>query len=186
MMDPANPCQHGRGVRGSRHRRGPRARPAADLQRTGELQRRRFAIRGGRLRRTAASRRREDRRGVRGPRGSRARRAGGLGRLLPGRSRRWPASGSTGSSCSRTPPTPTAVPGLRPGAPNLGGADRVPARTATRSSSPTTTDRRSSYDTDPDAWIAHACAVAGRNLTADEWRDAFGDRSYRKTCPGAD
>jgi predicted ATP-grasp superfamily ATP-dependent carboligase len=39
------------------------------------------------------------------------------------------------------------------------------------------------YDTDPRAWEQHACAVAGRNLTADEWRDAFGDRPYRETCP---
>jgi WD40 repeat protein len=41
-----------------------------------------------------------------------------------------------------------------------------------------------SYDTDPSAWISHACAVAGRNLTHSEWRTAFGDRAYRKTCPG--
>jgi WD40 repeat protein len=39
--------------------------------------------------------------------------------------------------------------------------------------------------TDPDVWIEHACRVAGRNLTADEWRDAFGDRPYRQTCPAA-
>jgi hypothetical protein len=41
------------------------------------------------------------------------------------------------------------------------------------------------YETDPGAWIEHACAVAGRNLTEDEWRDAFGDRPYRETCPAA-
>jgi WD40 repeat protein/DNA-binding SARP family transcriptional activator/energy-coupling factor transporter ATP-binding protein EcfA2 len=41
-----------------------------------------------------------------------------------------------------------------------------------------------SFDTDPDAWVRHACTVAGRNLTSDEWRDAFGDRPYRETCPG--
>jgi WD40 repeat protein/DNA-binding SARP family transcriptional activator len=40
-----------------------------------------------------------------------------------------------------------------------------------------------SFDTDPDAWVRHACTVAGRNLTTDEWRDAFGDRPYRETCP---
>ncbi len=39
------------------------------------------------------------------------------------------------------------------------------------------------FDTDPAAWEAHACAVAGRNLTEREWRDAFGDRPYRETCP---
>jgi WD40 repeat protein len=39
------------------------------------------------------------------------------------------------------------------------------------------------YETDPRAWVAHACRVAGRNLTADEWRDAFGDEPRRETCP---
>jgi WD40 repeat protein len=40
-----------------------------------------------------------------------------------------------------------------------------------------------SFDTDPDAWTAHACAVAGRNLTPTEWADALGTRPYRETCP---
>jgi WD40 repeat protein len=40
-----------------------------------------------------------------------------------------------------------------------------------------------SFDTDPTAWERHACTVAGRNLTQDEWHDAFGDRPYRQTCP---
>jgi WD40 repeat protein/DNA-binding SARP family transcriptional activator len=39
------------------------------------------------------------------------------------------------------------------------------------------------WDTRLQPWVDHACAVAGRNLTQDEWRDAFGDRSYRRTCP---
>jgi hypothetical protein len=38
------------------------------------------------------------------------------------------------------------------------------------------------FDTDPATWIAHACAVAGRNLNEDEWRDAFGDEPRRPTC----
>jgi hypothetical protein len=38
-------------------------------------------------------------------------------------------------------------------------------------------------ETTPNAWIDHACRVASRNLTADEWRDVFGDRPYRQTCP---
>ena len=38
------------------------------------------------------------------------------------------------------------------------------------------------FDTDPDTWIAHACAVAGRDLTADEWLDAFGGEEQRPTC----
>jgi WD40 repeat protein len=39
------------------------------------------------------------------------------------------------------------------------------------------------WDTRPQPWIDHACEVAGRNLTQDEWRDAFGDRPYHRTCP---
>jgi DNA-binding SARP family transcriptional activator/WD40 repeat protein len=38
------------------------------------------------------------------------------------------------------------------------------------------------WDNRIDHWIEHACSVAGRNLTADEWRDAFADRPYRETC----
>jgi WD40 repeat protein len=40
-----------------------------------------------------------------------------------------------------------------------------------------------SFDTDPTEWERHACEVAGRNLSIDEWHDAFGDRPYRQTCP---
>ncbi|HET6833875.1 MAG TPA: BTAD domain-containing putative transcriptional regulator [Acidimicrobiales bacterium] len=40
-----------------------------------------------------------------------------------------------------------------------------------------------SFETDPNAWEAHACEVAGRNLTQDEWNDAFADRAYERTCP---
>jgi WD40 repeat protein len=39
-----------------------------------------------------------------------------------------------------------------------------------------------SLETDPAAWEAHACAVAGRNFTDDEWSAAFPDREYRETC----
>jgi WD40 repeat protein len=39
------------------------------------------------------------------------------------------------------------------------------------------------WDTRPQRWVDHACEVAGRNLTQDEWRDAFGDRPYHRTCP---
>ncbi|MEU4295300.1 hypothetical protein AB0E63_44370 [Kribbella sp. NPDC026596] len=39
------------------------------------------------------------------------------------------------------------------------------------------------WDTRIDRTIAHACAMAGRNLSADEWSQAFGDRPYEKTCP---
>lgn len=38
------------------------------------------------------------------------------------------------------------------------------------------------WDTRIEHTIAHACAMAGRNLTADEWSQAFGSRPYEKTC----
>jgi WD40 repeat protein len=38
------------------------------------------------------------------------------------------------------------------------------------------------WDTRLDHTIAYACAMAGRNLTTEEWTQAFGDRPYEKTC----
>jgi WD40 repeat protein len=35
---------------------------------------------------------------------------------------------------------------------------------------------------DPIAWIATACALAGRELTAEEWRTFFGDEPLRPIC----
>jgi len=40
----------------------------------------------------------------------------------------------------------------------------------------------STWDTRPETWVEFACAVAGRNFTEDEWREAFGSRPYRETC----
>ena len=40
-------------------------------------------------------------------------------------------------------------------------------------------------DLDPRSWERHACVVAGRELTAQEWRDAFGDRPYETICSSA-
>ena len=39
------------------------------------------------------------------------------------------------------------------------------------------------WDTRLETWVERACAIAGRNLTTQEWRHAFGDRPYRHTCP---
>lgn len=39
------------------------------------------------------------------------------------------------------------------------------------------------FDTRVAGWIAFACRVAGRNLTAEEWAATFGDEGYRETCP---
>jgi WD40 repeat protein len=38
------------------------------------------------------------------------------------------------------------------------------------------------WDPRPDAWEAHACTVAGRNLTRAEWDELFPGESYRTTC----
>ncbi len=55
-----------------------------------------------------------------------------------------------------------------------GGTD---VEVATRSGSVHRLDARFS------TWIGVACSVAGRNLTADEWRAVFADRPYHTTCP---
>jgi WD40 repeat protein len=39
------------------------------------------------------------------------------------------------------------------------------------------------WDTRIGQALAHACAMAGRNLTQVEWTQAFGNRPYEKTCP---
>ena len=39
------------------------------------------------------------------------------------------------------------------------------------------------WDPRPDTWEAHACRVAGRNLTRSEWADLFPGERYRRTCP---
>jgi WD40 repeat protein len=41
----------------------------------------------------------------------------------------------------------------------------------------------STWDTRPDRWAEHACAIAGRNLTLEEWRDVLPARPYGATCP---
>jgi DNA-binding SARP family transcriptional activator/WD40 repeat protein len=38
------------------------------------------------------------------------------------------------------------------------------------------------YPLDPDTWMARACAVVGRDLTAQEWARYVPDRPYRATC----
>ncbi|MFC5268525.1 WD40 repeat domain-containing protein [Kribbella qitaiheensis] len=39
------------------------------------------------------------------------------------------------------------------------------------------------WDTRIDHTLAYACRMVGRNFTAEEWKDAFGDHPYKKTCP---
>ena len=43
-------------------------------------------------------------------------------------------------------------------------------------------DRAVRLDTTVDAWKRHACAVAGRELTEDEWDDVLPDRTYTPVC----
>ena len=38
------------------------------------------------------------------------------------------------------------------------------------------------WDVNPASWRDRACAVAGRNLTKDEWDKFLPDRAYRRTC----
>ena len=40
------------------------------------------------------------------------------------------------------------------------------------------------YSLDPARWLAYACRVAGRDLSADEWASYLGDLPYRRTCEG--
>ena len=39
------------------------------------------------------------------------------------------------------------------------------------------------WDIRAEAWEAHACRVAGRNLTKTEWAELLPDLPYRSTCP---
>jgi hypothetical protein len=39
------------------------------------------------------------------------------------------------------------------------------------------------WDTRVEEWIKFACQVAGRNLTPDEWTEAFGSEPFHRTCP---
>jgi hypothetical protein len=40
------------------------------------------------------------------------------------------------------------------------------------------------WDIRPSDWRARACAVAGRNLTRDEWARFLPERPYGTVCPG--
>jgi hypothetical protein len=39
------------------------------------------------------------------------------------------------------------------------------------------------WDVDPASWRTRACAVAGRELTRQEWHQFLPGRPYRATCP---
>ena len=44
------------------------------------------------------------------------------------------------------------------------------------------TGRAYRWDVRPSSWARHACAVAGRQLTRSEWKDALPDRAYDPAC----
>ncbi len=47
----------------------------------------------------------------------------------------------------------------------------------------TTVDGTNTWSLDPEQWLTAACALAGRNLTAEEWQTYIGDLGpYRATC----
>ena len=39
------------------------------------------------------------------------------------------------------------------------------------------------WDLRSETWVAQACAIAGRNMTEDEWVVYLRDTPYRRTCP---
>lgn len=41
------------------------------------------------------------------------------------------------------------------------------------------------WDMRVETWIEHACRIANRNLTLEEWGHYLGEMSYHETCPGA-
>jgi WD40 repeat protein len=43
-------------------------------------------------------------------------------------------------------------------------------------------DRAVRLDATAEAWKRHACTVAGRELTADEWEDVLPGRAYTPVC----
>ena len=43
-------------------------------------------------------------------------------------------------------------------------------------------NRAYEWDADPTDWAAHACEVAGRNLTSEEWDSYLPGRPYQVVC----
>jgi WD40 repeat protein len=39
------------------------------------------------------------------------------------------------------------------------------------------------FDTDPRAWTAHACTVAGGGLTPEQWEEIVPEQEYVSACP---
>jgi len=45
-----------------------------------------------------------------------------------------------------------------------------------------TTTAITRWDVSPSTWAAHACRIAGRNLSVDEWAQYLPGADYRATC----
>ena len=41
------------------------------------------------------------------------------------------------------------------------------------------------FDVDPDAWVQHACAVAGGDLTPEQWEEVVPEQDYVSVCPSS-
>lgn len=67
--------------------------------------------------------------------------------------------------------------------PTRTGAYSITYRGSTGLVIASTDGRTWTADTRTDAWIERACAIAGRNLTAEEWSQFFPSRPYEATCP---
>jgi WD40 repeat protein/DNA-binding SARP family transcriptional activator len=59
----------------------------------------------------------------------------------------------------------------------------LPSVSATEIAALTGAEPGRRYTLDPEQWLEHACQVAGRNLTPDEWASYLGDLPYQQTCP---
>ena len=65
--------------------------------------------------------------------------------------------------------------------------DRAPSRPVFAPSgrtlfTPTVDGSLMAWDLRADSWSNAGCRIVGRNLTHAEWRQYFGDASYRETC----
>ncbi len=40
-----------------------------------------------------------------------------------------------------------------------------------------------SWEVEPEAWVQHACAVAGGDLTLEQWAEVVPEQEYISVCP---
>ena len=39
------------------------------------------------------------------------------------------------------------------------------------------------FEVDPEAWVQHACDVAGGDLTPEQWEEVVPEQDYVSVCP---